>query len=136
MGIIRHGGEGKPTKEKRRGGRGAAEAAAAAASKQRTNLKDGAGATPAAHEGPGTERAGEECPYESGPRGQRGCAPITGKIPWRRRRGFTAAARSKKPRGGREEEDEGESEGITGEKEVAPSSPRRRCEATQSPRPA
>jgi len=42
MGIIRHGGEGKPTKEKRRGGRGAAEAAAAAAaSKQRTDLKDG-----------------------------------------------------------------------------------------------
>ena len=44
MGIIRHGGEGKPTKEKRRGGRGAAEAeaaAAAAANKQRTDLKDG-----------------------------------------------------------------------------------------------
>jgi len=42
MGIIRHGGEGKPTKEKRRGGRGAAAAAAAAAaSKQRTDLKDG-----------------------------------------------------------------------------------------------
>jgi len=42
MGIIRHGGEGKPTKEKRRGGRGSAEAAAAAAaSKQRTDLKDG-----------------------------------------------------------------------------------------------
>jgi len=42
MGIIRHVGESKPTKEKRRGGRGAAEAAAAAAaSKQRTDLKDG-----------------------------------------------------------------------------------------------
>jgi len=38
MGIIRHGEEGKPTKEKRRGGRGVA---AAAASKQRTDLKDG-----------------------------------------------------------------------------------------------
>ena len=65
----RHGGE------ERRGA-----AATAAASKQRTDLEDGgedgAGATPAAREGPGAERAGEEeRPSESGPRGQRGCAP-------------------------------------------------------------
>jgi len=85
MGIISHGGEGKPTKEKRRGGRGATAEAAAAASKQRTDLEDGgedgAGATPAACEGPGAERAGEEeCPSESGPRGQRGCAPVISKI--------------------------------------------------------
>ena len=54
-------------------------------SKQWTDLEDGgedgAGATAAAREGPGAECAGVvERPYESGPRGQRGCAPITSKI--------------------------------------------------------
>jgi len=73
----------KPEQETR--GRGAAAEAAAAASKQWTDPEDGgedgAGATPAAREGPGAECAGVvERPYESGPRGQRGCAPITSKI--------------------------------------------------------
>ena len=58
--------------------------AAAAASKQWADPEDGgedgAGATPAAREGPGAECAGVvERPYESGPRDQRGCAPTTTK---------------------------------------------------------
>ena len=45
-------------------------------------------------------------------------------------------ARSKNARGGREEEDQGEDEGITGEKEVALSSPRDRVVAREPNPPA